>query len=90
MPTYRWLEIGDTRLLMQLQNIGELPEWHQIAQVTRRQIYAVVAPMYYAWRCPTEETIGKFETLEEAIGRTEAWVGISSDCSEPNPPAPSL
>lgn len=76
MPTHRWLSIGDTRLLMQLQNAGELPEWQPIAQVTLRQIYAAISPMYYAWEISSLQMIGRFETMEGAIKGTEAWVGI--------------
>jgi len=85
MPQYQWLSIGDTRILMHLQGAGERPEWHPIAQITLRQIYATVKPMYYAWkslaegRVPTvEEPIGKYETIEEAIWQTERSVGVVS------------
>jgi hypothetical protein len=78
MPTYQWLSIGDTRLLMHLHTSGALAEWHPIAQVTRRQIYAAVAPMYYAWwrTVVGDMPIGKYETLEEAVAQTEKSVGV--------------
>jgi hypothetical protein len=77
MRTYKWLAIDDTHLLMQLQTRGERQEWHPIAQVTLRQIYAEVAPMHYAWwQLPGLEQveIGKWVALEEAIARTEEAV----------------
>ena len=76
MPTHCWLSVGDTHLLMQLQNAGELPEWHPVAQVTRRQIYASVPQMWYAWSSPGGERVSKWETLEEAVSWAEALAGI--------------
>jgi len=75
MGDHKWLSIDDTHILMQLRNAGERQEWHPVAQVTLRQIYPSVPPMYYVWACEGSMEIGKGETLEEVRRMAEASTG---------------
>lgn len=71
MPNREWISIGATHILMKLQTHGERQEWHPVAQITLRQIYAATEPMYYAWKIPRMEEIGNSKTLEGALLEVE-------------------
>jgi hypothetical protein len=64
----QWIGVGDTKILMRENDcIGDLAEWHPIAQVTKRQIYDIVEPKWYAWDLDDERAlIGQFNDIGEA------------------------
>ena len=66
MTNTKWLEIGDTSILMIEEEIGCLTEWSPFAQVTLRQVYPTVQPMWYVWRLEWSDVATKFKTKQEA------------------------
>ena len=49
MANTKWLEIGNTSILMVEHEIGCLKEWHPEAMVVLRQIYPTLEPSWHVW-----------------------------------------
>ena len=71
MINTKWLELENTSIyLIKFENIGQLPEWHAVGQITLRQIHPNTNPRWYAYSIGTQAGnyfIGHFGTKDEAI-----------------------
>lgn len=78
MINTKWLEVDNTSILMIEEGIGCIKEWTPFAQVTLRQIYPTVEPMWYVWRLGCVDVASKFKTKQEACAYALSQVPLDS------------
>jgi hypothetical protein len=68
MTNTKWLEIENTSILMLEEEVGCLKEWQPFAQVTLRQVYPTVEPLWYVISLNpfSDDAACKFATKQEA------------------------